>query len=336
MEIAAIVLAVLSMGLSVFILLKASSNNHILNARIERLKDKIHKLEYRLNDAKGPANKGNRQERGQQDQPSEQRKKGQQPQPKQQQPKQQPNEQQQRRQQPNEQQQRRRQPDEQQQLQAPQQPRRQQAPEVQDQQALQQQRRQQTPEQLDGQAPQQPRRKKENRRREPRENIQREDLNQEQPQALNLEQPRDLNLEQSREVGLEQPEAANFSLDLENVGRELLAQLEMAEEAGNKKFSIIPEDGVIRGYQLQQRPDSDSYLEVDVPAENSSTTNYRFNLAGNHEFVIAQGIDRLENAFDFEKPSNRKVSQVVLQGDGVLAKVNNGWRIQEKARIDFR
>jgi hypothetical protein len=52
--------------------------------------------------------------------------------------------------------------------------------------------------------------------------------------------------------------------------------------------------------------------------------------------VIAQGIDRLENAFAFEKPSNRMVSRVVLQGDGILVKVNNGWRIQEKARIDFR
>lgn len=141
---------------------------------------------------------------------------------------------------------------------------------------------------------------------------------------------------QREEVNVEQPEARNFSLDIENVGRELLAQMDQAEEAGGKKYAIIPEDGVIRGHQLQQRPDSDSYLEVDVPADSSTTTNYRFNLSGNHEFVIAQGIDRLENAFDFEKPSNRKVSQVVLQGDGILAKVNNGWRIQEKARIDFR
>ncbi|WP_299762049.1 hypothetical protein [uncultured Pontibacter sp.] len=102
------------------------------------------------------------------------------------------------------------------------------------------------------------------------------------------------------------------------------------------RFAIIPEDGVIRQHQLQQQPDSDSYIEMDIPADGSNTTRYRFNLSGNHAFVIAQGIDRLENAFAFEKPSNRMVSRVVLQGDGILAKVNNGWRIQEKARIDFR
>ncbi|AKD04349.1 hypothetical protein POKO110462_16370 [Pontibacter korlensis] len=102
------------------------------------------------------------------------------------------------------------------------------------------------------------------------------------------------------------------------------------------RFAIIPEDGMIRQHQLQQNPDSDSYIEMDLPADGSNTTRYRFNLSGNHAFVIAQGMDRLENAFSFEKPSNRMVSRVVLQGDGILTKVNNDWKIQEKARIDFR
>ena len=93
---------------------------------------------------------------------------------------------------------------------------------------------------------------------------------------------------------------------------------------------------MIRMHQLQQQPDSDSYIEVDAPADGGNITHYRFNLAGNHAFVIAQGIDRLENAFDFEKPSNRMVNKVVQQQDGVLTKVNNGWKIVEKARIDFR
>ncbi|WP_266202362.1 hypothetical protein [Pontibacter kalidii] len=139
---------------------------------------------------------------------------------------------------------------------------------------------------------------------------------------------------------------------LEIAGGDLLDELEMAATATpppvepeampevapdtGTRFAIIPEDGVIRQHQLQQHPDSDSYIEMDIPADGSSTTRYRFNLSGNHAFVIAQGIDRLENAFDFEKPSNRMVSRVVLQGDGILVKVNNGWRIQEKARIDFR
>lgn len=113
------------------------------------------------------------------------------------------------------------------------------------------------------------------------------------------------------------------------------AMPEAAPESGIR-FSIIPEDGVIRQNLLQQRPDSDSYIEMDVPADGSTKTRYRFNLSGNHAFVIAQGIDRLENAFDFEKPSNRMVSKVVQQHDGTLTKVNNGWKIHEKARIDFR
>jgi hypothetical protein len=150
------------------------------------------------------------------------------------------------------------------------------------------------------------------------------------------------------EIGRENPERVSAPINLEVAGGDLLAELEYAAvhtptEApaadtnySGKKYTIIPEDGLIRQHQLQQQPDSDSYIEVDVPAQGSNLTNYRFNLSGNQAFVISQGIDRLENAFSFEKPSNRKVSQVVLQQDGVLARVNNGWKIQEKARIDFR
>ncbi|MDX5418913.1 MAG: hypothetical protein LPK09_06835 [Hymenobacteraceae bacterium] len=151
----------------------------------------------------------------------------------------------------------------------------------------------------------------------------------------------------------QQKPASSNSVNLEIVGADLLAELEQEAagqqtsasnqfssqpepEQNRKKYAIIPEDGVIRQHQLQQQPDSDSYIEVDPPAEGSSRTHYRFNLSGNHAFVISQGIDRLENAFAFEKPSNRMVSQVVLQGDGVLSRVGNGWKIEEKARIDFR
>ncbi len=102
------------------------------------------------------------------------------------------------------------------------------------------------------------------------------------------------------------------------------------------RYAIIPEDGTIKTHQLQQRPDSDSYLEIDSPSEGSSSTTYRFNLAGNQAFVISQGMDRLENAFSFEKPSNRMVTRIVHQGDGVLVRTSSGWIIQEKARIDFR
>jgi hypothetical protein len=160
--------------------------------------------------------------------------------------------------------------------------------------------------------PEQPRKPKENRRREPRI-------------APDGEQ-----------VGQRQPLAASASGEREIRDGERLAQRNQPEEQSGKKFAIIPEDGVIRQHQLQQQPDSDSYLEVDMPADGSTNlTRYRFNLAGNHAFVIAQGIDRLENAFSFEKPANRQVSQVVLRGDGVLAREGNGWKIQEKAQIDF-
>ena len=153
------------------------------------------------------------------------------------------------------------------------------------------------------------------------------------------------------EGGREQPLRASKPVKLEFASGDLLDELELAAGSNTpvtrdpapaetpytgKKYAIIPEDGVIRMHQLQQQPDSDSYIEVDPATEGSSTTHYRFNLAGNHAFVIAQGIDRLENAFDFEKPSNRMVTKVVQQQDGVLTKVNNGWKIMEKARIDFR
>ncbi|WP_205504581.1 hypothetical protein [Rufibacter psychrotolerans] len=108
------------------------------------------------------------------------------------------------------------------------------------------------------------------------------------------------------------------------------------EPVSRFRYAIIPEDGIIKSHQLQQRPDSDSYLEIDAPQEGTTSTRYRFNLGGNQAFVISQGMDRLENAFSFEKPSNRMVSRIVLQGDGVLTRTSSGWKIQEKARIDFR
>jgi hypothetical protein len=124
------------------------------------------------------------------------------------------------------------------------------------------------------------------------------------------------------------------------VGDDLLNELSQSQQPPQEpespiRFAIIPEDGVIKTHQLQKRPDSDSYLEIDTPQEGSTQTRYRFNLAGNHAFVISQGMDRLENAFNFEKPSNRMVTRIVQQGDGVLTRTGSGWKIQEKARIDF-
>ncbi|WP_460879069.1 hypothetical protein [Pontibacter rugosus] len=171
--------------------------------------------------------------------------------------------------------------------------------------------------------PQQQRRKKENRRRnEPMEKNKYDEIGNEQ-QATPSPKPVRLEIVES-----------DFLTDLE---QQASVQAEPVEaEYTGKKYAIIPEDGFIRAHQLQQQPDSDSYIEVDEPTDGSNLTRYRFNLSGNHAFVISQGIDRLENAFAFEKPSNRMVSRVVLQGDGILSKINNGWKIQEKARIDFR
>ncbi len=138
------------------------------------------------------------------------------------------------------------------------------------------------------------------------------------------------------------PPAPIATLGSEIVGDDLLNELtqqaapQPEAPVSRTRYSIIPEDGTIKTHQLQQRPDSDSYLEIDAPAEGSSSTSYRFNLGGNQAFVISQGMDRLENAFSFEKPSNRLVSRIVLQGDGVLVRTSSGWKIQEKARIDFR
>lgn len=138
---------------------------------------------------------------------------------------------------------------------------------------------------------------------------------------------------------------ANPSLGTGLVGDDLLSELTTQPEApvrqpeppvSRTRYAIIPEDGIVKSHQLQQRPDSDSYLEIDAPEEGSAMTSYRFNLSGNQAFVISQGMDRLENAFSFEKPSNRMVNRIVQQGDGVLIRTSSGWKIQEKARIDFR
>jgi hypothetical protein len=143
--------------------------------------------------------------------------------------------------------------------------------------------------------------------------------------------------------------AANTILGNEIIGDDLLQELTQPQAptpaptpaqpeapVSRSRYAIIPEDGTIKSHQLQQAPDSDSYLEIDSPADGSNTTRYRFNLAGNQAFVISQGMDRLENAFSFEKPSNRMVSRIVLQGDGILTRTSSGWKIQEKAKIDFR
>ena len=123
------------------------------------------------------------------------------------------------------------------------------------------------------------------------------------------------------------------------VGDDLLNELTQQQPevpVSRTRYAVIPEDGLVKTHQLQQQPDSDSYLEIDASADGSTTTKYRFNVKGNQAFVISQGMDRLENAFEFEKPSNRMVSRIVLQGDGVLTRTTSGWKIQEKARIDFR
>ena len=175
---------------------------------------------------------------------------------------------------------------------------------------------------------QQPKKKKENRRR----NEAMEKQNHE-PEKPRKEEQLNQN-EESLEMLLEKDRMIEF----EPVEQEsALPPEQQAETYTERKYAIIPEDGIIRQHQLQVQPDSDSYLEVDMPAYGKSNmTRYRFNMGGNHAFVIAQGIDRLENAFSFAKPSNRKVSQVVHQEDGVLEKTDNGWRIYEKAKIDFR
>ncbi|ALJ00590.1 hypothetical protein [Rufibacter tibetensis] len=165
---------------------------------------------------------------------------------------------------------------------------------------------------------------------------------QQQPQRRNDNRRREqVNAPDGEQASLVPP-IVSPTLGKEIVGDDLLNELtqqaapQPEAPVSRTRYAIIPEDGVIKTHQLQQRPDSDSYLEIDTPAEGSTNTRYRFNLSGNQAFVISQGMDRLENAFSFEKPSNRKVSQIVLQGDGVLSRTSSGWKIQEKAKIDFR
>lgn len=313
MDYIAIIVSIIALLGAGFAFLRANSSHNMQSKRYEALKEKNKDLEVRLRKLEGNSGRVNRpatdtNETGRRNQPRQEQE-GRQNQPRQEQ--QNETRQKQPRQEPPRQEQ---QPERRQKQQRDRQPQ----PQQQASQISQ-------PDEDVSQQPQQQRRKKENRRRnEPMERTNQD------------------------EVGREQQLRPSNPVRLEIQGGDLLDELE--QEAGNtapvnapaetpysgKKYAIIPEDGVVRIHQLQQQPDSDSYIEVDAAADGSSMTHYRFNLAGNHAFVIAQGIDRLENAFDFEKPSNRMVTKVVQQQDGVLTKVNNGWKIMEKARIDFR
>lgn len=294
----AVIISIIALVGAGFAFIRASSAYNMLTKRINKLKDTNSDLEARLRRLEGNANRGGTRASGEQTDGGR---------PKKQRPEQQRSEQ--REQQRQEQQRQEQQPEQRQRPRERQQP----AP--------------QAEETADPQ--QQPKRRRERRRRN---------------------EPSDRTNPEGNERAA--PAVASGAARMEFSGSDLLDELEQAATTTpppvepeampeltpdtGTRFAIIPEDGVIRQHQLQQHPDSDSYIEMDLPNDNSSTTRYRFNLAGNHAFVISQGIDRLENAFDFEKPSNRMVSRVVLQGDGILVKVNNGWRIQEKARIDFR
>ncbi|WP_162426093.1 hypothetical protein [Pontibacter pudoricolor] len=309
MDIVAIIISIIALVGAGFAFIRASSSHHILGKRIADLKERVKYLEAAQN--KGQNTSSRREspapeqiETGRRNQSRQEQQEARQHQP---------------REERQEQRQKQHREENQDARQRP--PRQEQPPKKRE-------RQQEFPEELQGKegiTEQQPRRKKENRRRnEPLERHNEESTGRELQKAT----PREVKLEFSDTDFLAELEQSAGSMPTE-------AMPEVVTESGIR-FAIIPEDGVIRQHHLQRQPDSDSYIEIDVPAEGSNQTHYRFNLSGNHAFVISQGIDRLENAFDFEKPSNRMVSRIVQQQDGVLAKVNNGWRIQEKARIDFR
>ncbi|WP_114780657.1 hypothetical protein [Botryobacter ruber] len=311
----AFIIAIVALLIALFAIFRVYTFHNILVARIEKLKEMNRMLEHKLpnfNSSTGNRTSGKREGRSsavnepvaQVREPKEQRQ-----QPQQQRP-----------------------PKEQRQSREQQQARDQQQPREQRQQPNQNQPRQPKEQRQQGQQPnlqeQQPKKKKENRRRN--EPMERQQPEQEKPRHEEQLNPENMPLEMQLET--------DHLLEFETVEQEPTPPPVQQEETyAERKYAIIPEDGIIRQHQLQVQPDSDSYLEVDMPAYGKSNmTRYRFNMGGNHAFVIAQGIDRLENAFSFAKPSNRKVSQVVHQEDGVLEKTDNGWRIYEKAKIDFR
>lgn len=103
-----------------------------------------------------------------------------------------------------------------------------------------------------------------------------------------------------------------------------------------KRYSPIPEDNRIRVHDMQATGEGDSFIEIDLPADaEAEKANYRYNIKANHQYVISQGIDRLENAFSFDKPTSQKVHRILVSDDGVLVKDVNNWKIESKAKIDF-
>lgn len=110
-----------------------------------------------------------------------------------------------------------------------------------------------------------------------------------------------------------------------------------AKPSTTKKYSPIPEDNRIKAFDIQINGEGDSFIEIDFPADpGASSATYRFNVKTNHQFIISQGIDRLDNAFAFTKPTSQRVNQILALTDGLLVKDADNWKIDQKAKIEFK
>lgn len=136
----------------------------------------------------------------------------------------------------------------------------------------------------------------------------------------------------SRQVKEEEPKVQPIPIAVE-------PQSSIAEEvkpSTTKRYSPIPEDNRIKAYDIQLDGEGDSFIEIDFPADPGvGSASYRFNVKTNHQFIISQGIDRLDNAFAFNKPTSQRVNKILALADGTLVKDADIWKIDQKAKIEF-
>lgn len=110
-----------------------------------------------------------------------------------------------------------------------------------------------------------------------------------------------------------------------------------SKPAVSKKYSPIPEDNRIKAFEIQTTWEGDSFIEIDFPSDAEvNRVFYRFNVKTNQQYAIGQGIDRLDNAFAFTKPTAQRVTQILALADGTLVKDADIWKIEQKAKIEFK
>ncbi|MBK0404657.1 hypothetical protein I5M27_16810 [Adhaeribacter sp. BT258] len=99
------------------------------------------------------------------------------------------------------------------------------------------------------------------------------------------------------------------------------------------KYTRVPEDGQLKERDLHHDShDTWSFIQVTLPENGCNSAKFRINPHVNHALAINNSLDRLENAFEFARSSN-KATQLINDADGELMRTAQGWQITKRAKI---